>query len=103
LYVQPIQRTKGQQAIRDLVKAMRDLTGNLPPFSAVFPNRIAPVVRTAPGGVPEQVMMRWGSPPLSDPGSKPRRPRCSRAVNIAVEIMVKRLRRFARALSFSTC
>ena len=51
--------TKSQQAIRDLVKAIRDLTGNLPPLPAVFPNRMAPVVRTAPDGVRELLMMRW--------------------------------------------
>lgn len=66
--------TKGQQAIRDLVKAMRDTTGNLPPLPAVFPNRTAPVVRTAPDGVRELVMMRWGFPPPVIPGSKPRNP-----------------------------
>ncbi len=41
--------TKSQRAIRDLVKAIRDLTGNLQPLPAVFPNRMAPVVRTRPG------------------------------------------------------
>jgi hypothetical protein len=30
--------TKGQKAIIDLARAMRDLTGNLPPMPAVFPN-----------------------------------------------------------------
>lgn len=66
--------TKGQQAIRDLVKVMRDLTGNLPPLPAIFPNRMAPVVRTAPDGVRELLMMRWGFPPPVIPGSKPRNP-----------------------------
>jgi hypothetical protein len=31
--------TKGQQAIRDLAGAMRDLTGNLPMLPGVFPGR----------------------------------------------------------------
>lgn len=66
--------TKSQQAIRDLVKAIRDLTGNLPPLPAIFPNRMAPVVRTAPDGVRELIMMRWGFPPPNIPGSKPRNP-----------------------------
>ena len=35
--------TKGQKAIRDLAKAMRDLTGSLPPLPAVFPDKMAPV------------------------------------------------------------
>jgi putative SOS response-associated peptidase YedK len=52
--------TKSQQAIRDLVKAIRDLTGNMPPMLAIFPNGRAPVVRTAPDGVRELLMMRWG-------------------------------------------
>jgi len=59
--------TKGQQAIRDLVKAMRDLTGNMPP-PATFPNSRAPVVRTAPDGICELLMMLWGFPP--PPGGK---------------------------------
>jgi putative SOS response-associated peptidase YedK len=66
--------TSSQAAIRQLVRAMRDLTGNLPPLPAVFPDRMAPVVRTAPDGVRELVMMRWGFPPPSIPGSKPRNP-----------------------------
>src|ERR1043166_3938611 len=66
--------TKSQDAIRQLVKAIRDLTGNLPPLPAVFPNRAAPVVRVAPDGVRELVMMRWGFPPPNIPGSKPRNP-----------------------------
>ncbi len=54
--------TKGQKAIRDLAKAMRDLTGSLPPLPAVFPDKMAPVVRTAPDGIRELTMMRWGFP-----------------------------------------
>jgi hypothetical protein len=34
--------SKGPAAIRELAKAMRDLTGNLQPSPAVFPNRMAP-------------------------------------------------------------
>ena len=66
--------TKGQQAIRELVKYTRDMTGNLPSQPAIFPNRTAPVVRVAPDGVRELVMMRWGFPPPVIPGSKPRNP-----------------------------
>jgi putative SOS response-associated peptidase YedK len=64
--------TKSQQAIRDLVKAIRDLTGNLPSLPAIFPNGRAPVVRVAPDGVRELTMMLWGFPPPAIPGSKPR-------------------------------
>jgi putative SOS response-associated peptidase YedK len=54
--------TKSQAAIRELVRAMRDLTGNLPPLPGVFPDYLAPIVRTAPNGVRELAMARWGMP-----------------------------------------
>src|SRR5277367_346723 len=58
--------TKGQQAIRDLAGAMRDLTGNLPMLPGVFPDYSAPIVRTAADGLRELAMARWGMPsPLS--------------------------------------
>lgn len=66
--------TKGPQAIRELVRAMRDTTGNLEPLPAIFPDKMAPVVRAAPDGVREIAMMRWGFPPPNIPGSKPRNP-----------------------------
>ena len=34
--------TTSQQAIRDIAGAMRDLTGNLPPLPAIFPDYAAP-------------------------------------------------------------
>ena len=66
--------TKGQKAIIDTVKARRDMTGNAPTLSAIHPNSRAPVVRTAPDGIRELVMMRWGFPPPLIPGLKPRNP-----------------------------
>lgn len=54
--------TKGQQAIRELTRAMRDKTGNLPILPGVFPDYPAPIVRTAPDGVRELAMVRWGMP-----------------------------------------
>src|SRR5580704_16577267 len=54
--------TKGQQAIRDLAGAMRDLTGNLPLLPGVFPDYSAPIVRTATDGVRELALARWGMP-----------------------------------------
>jgi len=66
--------TKSQEAIRQLVRAIRDLAGNMPPMPAIFPNGRAPVVRVAPDGVRELTMMRWGFPPPNIPGSKPRNP-----------------------------
>ena len=65
--------TKGPAAIRQLVKAMIDHTGNLEPLPAIFPNRMAPVVRHG-GDQRELLMMRWGFPPPSIPGQKPRNP-----------------------------
>jgi len=53
--------TKGQQAIRDLAGAMRDMTGNLPPLPGVFPDYAAPIVRNHPDGR-ELTMARWGMP-----------------------------------------
>lgn len=38
--------TKGQQAIREFTRAMRDRTGNLPPLPGIYPDMLAPVVRT---------------------------------------------------------
>jgi putative SOS response-associated peptidase YedK len=70
----PYSVTKSQQAIRDLVKAIRDITGNMPSLPAIFPNGRAPVVRVAHDGIRELVMMRWGFPPPFIPDSKPRNP-----------------------------
>jgi hypothetical protein len=58
----PYSTTKGQQAIRDLAGAMRDLTGNLPMLPGVFRDYSAPIVRTAVDGVRELAMARWGIP-----------------------------------------
>jgi putative SOS response-associated peptidase YedK len=52
---------KGQQAIRELAGAMHDGTGNLPPFSGIFPDYAAPIVRNHPAGR-ELTMARWGMP-----------------------------------------
>ena len=54
--------TKGQQAIREIANAMRDMTGNLPAMPGVFPDYAAPIVRTGTDGVRELVLARWGMP-----------------------------------------
>lgn len=54
--------TKGQAAIRELARAMRDTTGNLPPLPGLFPDALAPIVRTGADGVRELVTARWGMP-----------------------------------------
>jgi hypothetical protein len=60
--------TRSQEAKRRLFRVKRDLTGNLPSLPGIFPDTLAPVVRTAPDGEGELTMMRWGSR-----GQKPRR------------------------------
>ena len=57
--------TKGQAAIRDAAKAMRDLTGNLAPMPGIVPDYPAPIVRTGADGVRELALARWGMPSSS--------------------------------------
>jgi len=57
--------TKGQAAIVELTRALRDLTGNLPPMPGVFPDYSAPIVRNACDGVRELGKARWGMPSSS--------------------------------------
>ena len=52
----------GQQAIRALARAMRDNAGNVPSLPGVFPDYSALIVRSAPDGVRELSMARWGMP-----------------------------------------
>ena len=54
--------TKGQAAIVELSRAMRDKTGNLPSLPGIFPDQMAPIVRNAPDGVRELMLARWGMP-----------------------------------------
>jgi putative SOS response-associated peptidase YedK len=63
--------TRSQDEIFQLARAMRDLTGNLPPLPAIFPDTMAPVVRTAEDGVRELALMRWGFPPPPSIGTRP--------------------------------
>jgi len=55
--------TKGQAGIRALFRVGRDITGNLPPLPAIFPDMLAPVVHTTRDGTREIGLMRWGFPP----------------------------------------
>ena len=50
---------------------MRDTIGNLPPLPGIFPDQIAPVVRTARNGEHELAMLRWGFPPVAKAGARP--------------------------------
>jgi putative SOS response-associated peptidase YedK len=53
--------SKGQQAIREMARAMRDFTGNQPPLPGIFPDYSAPIVRNN-AGTRELSMARWGMP-----------------------------------------
>jgi putative SOS response-associated peptidase YedK len=53
---------------------MCNLTSNLPPLPAIFSDKMAPVVRTAPDAVRELTMMRWGFAPPIISGQKSARP-----------------------------
>ena len=53
--------TKGQQAIRELARAMSDRTGNLPLLPGIYPDYRAPIVRNHAEGR-ELTMARWGMP-----------------------------------------
>lgn len=63
--------TKSREALTAYVRAMRDRTGNQPPLPDIFPDQLAPVVRTAKDGVREVVTMRWGFPPPSTASKRP--------------------------------
>jgi putative SOS response-associated peptidase YedK len=54
--------TKGQQAIRQFTRAVRDTTGNLPSLPGIFPDYPAPAVFNGPDGERELGMLRWGMP-----------------------------------------
>ena len=54
--------TKGQAAIRQFTRALRDRTGNLPSMPSVFPDAAAPIVRAGEDGARELTLARWGLP-----------------------------------------
>lgn len=59
------------QAIADLVGTLKNLAGNLPPQTGIFPDHPAPVVRVADDGVRELAMARWGMPSPPQVGGPP--------------------------------
>src|ERR1019366_9804510 len=63
--------TTNQEAMRQLFAVHADRTGNLPAMPNVFPDTMAPIVRTSPDGERELTTMRWGFPP---PPNVPPRP-----------------------------
>lgn len=54
--------TTVQSAILEWTRAMRDLTGFNEPSRDVYPNFLAPIVRTGADGVREVVPLQWGMP-----------------------------------------
>jgi putative SOS response-associated peptidase YedK len=63
--------TKNQDGIRNLFKVSQDRTGNMPPLPGIFPDMLAPVVRTSRDGERVLEMMRWGFPPPPNAGPQP--------------------------------
>ena len=53
--------TTNQDAIRRLFATTIDSVGNLPPLPGIFPDYLAPIVRSI-DGARELTMMRWGMP-----------------------------------------
>jgi putative SOS response-associated peptidase YedK len=53
--------TKSQDAIRQLLRALTDSTGNMPPLPGIYPDYPAPIVRNHARGR-ELTMARWGMP-----------------------------------------
>ena len=53
------------------VQGRRDTTGNMPPLPGIFPDMLAPVVRTSRDGERVLEMMRWGFPPPPSAGPQP--------------------------------
>jgi putative SOS response-associated peptidase YedK len=64
-------QTKSQEAIRQLFQVERDCTGNQPPLPGIYPDQLAPVIRTARDGAREMILMRWGFPPPPNLGTRP--------------------------------
>jgi putative SOS response-associated peptidase YedK len=54
--------TGHHETVRELTRTVVDHAGDLTDLSVVAPDQLAPVIWTAPDGVRELVMMRWGFP-----------------------------------------
>ena len=53
--------TSTQEAVRQLARTIRDISGNQPPLPGIFPDYEAPIVRNNQGSR-ELAMARWGMP-----------------------------------------
>ena len=85
--------TKGQQAIREFTRAMRDSTGNLPLMPGIFPDYAAPIVRNGADGQRELVMARWGMPSSQKALMEATRKRAHRLQSKGKEVDFKQLLR----------
>ena len=56
--------------MRQAFDVSQDSAGNVPPLPAIFPDQMAPVVRTV-DGERELIQMRWGFPPPPKVGTHP--------------------------------
>jgi putative SOS response-associated peptidase YedK len=54
--------TRSQDEARRLMAVLSDRTGNQAPLPAIFPDQMAPVVRSGRDGAREMLPMRWGLP-----------------------------------------
>lgn len=63
--------TRPRDAIRQAFGVVRDHTANQPPQPAIFPDQMAPVVRTDANGARVMQAMRWGFPPPPNLGTRP--------------------------------
>ncbi len=54
--------SKSQAAIRELIRAVHDRTGNLPPLPGTYPDYFAPIVRNGADGARElgALLLVWG-------------------------------------------
>src|ERR671913_1507125 len=59
-----------QEAMRRAFEVSLDSAGNVPPLPAIFPDQMAPVVRTR-DGERELIQMRWGFPAPPKVGNHP--------------------------------
>jgi putative SOS response-associated peptidase YedK len=63
--------TRSADEMRRVFLAHRDSTGNLPSMPGIFPDQLAPVVRSDREGARELIRMRWGFPPPPNLGTQP--------------------------------
>jgi putative SOS response-associated peptidase YedK len=61
--------TRSQDEAARIYRVLHDDVGNLPPLPAIFPDTVAPVVRTTRDGERQLAMMRWGFPKPPDTGA----------------------------------